>query len=477
MIVAWSILIGASLVGGLVSALHYALRDYSLIKLHDLVDRRGRRGLVERVLKDVDGHVLATGMLRVLCNVAITVSAVIIFRVFHAEPTPLEAFDAVSSAAPAARLAIDWWGLGGACALASACIYFMSMVIPMSLAEHAGERLIDTFAAPLGLLRVLALPVRALSVIDLAVRRLAGVAHVSEAEQLEDQILSAATEGKQQGQLEETQRSMIEAVVGFNSKTVEEIMTPRTEIEGFELTDDLAFIRRFIEAGGHSRIPVYVGDLDHIVGILYAKDLLACIGADTSAFKLRPVLRRPVWVPESKPLTELLYELRARKVHMAIVLDEYGGTTGLVTFEDLMEEIVGEIQDEYEPASDTLPEITLGADQRSAEVDGRAYIKDANTALSPIAIQIPESDEYDTVGGFVITALGHIPSAGESLSTAGMMITVLEAQPTRVTRLRLEPAEPAEPARDGEPSDTVARADELSDEPRARAAQGAAEPA
>ncbi|MDX2115133.1 MAG: hemolysin family protein [Planctomycetota bacterium] len=416
--------------GTLVSALHYALRDFSLVKLQAIAAARGGK-VADHLVEDAASHVLATGFLRSLCNVAITVCIVLLFHVLEAAPGGGEP-------GPGGALTLNFPRLLGAFAAASAVIYLFGIVIPMSIAEHAGERLIASSSLALHVLRLVAWPLRGLSLFDSAIRRLAGAHHVTEQEQMQEDILAVAAEGHREGTIGETERAMIEAVVSFSDRTVEEIMTPRTEIEGFELTDDLGFIQRFIQERGHSRIPVYQGDLDHIVGVLYAKDLIKYLGTDPSKFKLRPVLRRPVWVPETKSLSELMIELRSRKVHLAIVLDEYGGTAGLVTFEDLLEEIVGEIQDEYEPQDEVQPVIDVRLDQRVAEIEARAYVGDVNEALTPMGIEVPESDEYDTMAGYVLVKLGHIPVAGERLEEGDLLITVLEAEPTRVVKIRLE---------------------------------------
>jgi putative hemolysin len=428
----WVLLVSAPL-GSLVSALHYALRDYNVVRLQAIVEARGRSALIEGILKDVPGHLLATGFLRSVLNVTTTVATMLLFDVVRASP-------AAAGAATTVSLNPSGLVLGGL--VACAIVYFFGAVLPMSLAEHAAERLLCTFAVPLRLVHALARPLRAISFIDAGVRRLVGAEHVSKEEQIQEEIISAVAEGERGGQLDENERRMIEAIVGFKERTVAEIMTPRTEIEGLELTDDLAAIKRFIEERGHSRIPVFQRDLDHIVGVLYAKDLLKFLATDPGAFRLKPVLRRPVWVPQSKPLTELMYELRARRVHLAIVLDEYGGTTGLVTFEDLLEEIVGDIQDEYEPMSETLPEIEVNKDDRVAEVEARARIVDANEALEPLLMQIPEGEDYDTVAGFVLSRLGHIPVAGESFETEAVRVIVLDAEPTRVVKVRVEAIPP-----------------------------------
>ena len=165
-------------------------------------------------------------------------------------------------------------------------------------------------------------------------------------------------------------------------------------------------------------------------------------------FELKAILRPALFVPETKPVRELL----SRKVHIAMVADEYGGISGLVTIEDIVEEIVGDIRDEYEahePADDVRVEVR--PEEHAAEVDARAYIDDVNDALGPLRWKIPEADDYDTVGGFVITTLGRIPEQGETFTHDRATVTVLEATPTRVVRVRLA-VPPLEPAAERPPS-------------------------
>ncbi len=245
---------------------------------------------------------------------------------------------------------------------------------------------------------------------------------------------------------------MIGAIVRFKDTTVAQIMTPRTEIEAMELTNNLGAVVAQIRAGGHSRIPVYEHSLDHIVGIFYVKDLLRWLAGDGmrggKSFDLKQIVRPAMFVPETKTVRELLGELIEKKVHVAMVADEYGGTSGLVSFEDIIEQIVGEIQDEYEQPKDAAPDIDVRAEARSAEVDARAYIKDTNEALRPLGVELPESEDYDTVAGFVTLALGTIPGVGQTLRERNFVITVLGAEPTRVTRVKIERVDAAPPAED-----------------------------
>jgi CBS domain containing-hemolysin-like protein len=231
---------------------------------------------------------------------------------------------------------------------------------------------------------------------------------------------------------------MLESVMEFGDQRAGEIMTPRTDIHALPLTAGLADIRQFVATRGHTRIPLYDGDIDNIVGILHTKDLLAV--EDLSAADLRKLMRKPFFVPETKRLDELMREFKARKQHMAIVLDEYGGTAGLVTLEDLVEEIVGEIADEHDLAASIL---IKPIDERVWEADGRTYIDDINDAAG---LALPEDEDYDTLAGFVFSELGFVPPPGETLRAHGAKFTVLAADDRKITRIRIELLEPRENA-------------------------------
>jgi CBS domain containing-hemolysin-like protein len=267
---------------------------------------------------------------------------------------------------------------------------------------------------------------------------------------LEAELLDVVEEHEFEGDIDESEREMLEAVVSFRRLTVEEVMTPRTDIQAIEYTDDLEKVKKLVDDRGHSRIPVYEENLDKIVGILYAKDLLRWIihRSDSGAqkpFVLREILREAMFVPETKTVRELLTELLARQVHIALVADEYGGTSGLVTIEDIIEEIFGEILDEYEEPEDVHGAVMLDEAARAAEIDARVRIDEANDELEAVELELPESDDYDTVGGFVVSTLGRIPAAGESLRAGAVLVEVLEAEPTRVVRVRVTAAPPPEP--------------------------------
>lgn len=439
--------------GGLAAALAISLRNLSVRRLEEFAGKNGGLAPFESIIKSPVEHGLSMGALRVMCSVATAISIVLLFQPVR------PVLDAEAGGA-----AFEWHTtmviLGGV--VAAVLIYIFHVAIPVALAEHAGEPLVYRMRPFIRAVQMLLTPLRVLGFIEPTIRRLTGAGARTDAEELEDEILSVVSEGERGGHVKEAEREMIEAVVQFWSTTVEEIMTPRTEIEGFELTNDLDFIRDFIKEAGHSRIPVYENSLDNIVGVLYAKDLLNYLNNDTTGFELRSLLRPTTFVPEAKLISELLVELQTKKVHLAIVIDEYGGTTGLVTVEDLIEEIVGEIQDEHEPEHESPPVIAVDVESRSAEIEARAYIEDANDELEAIGIELPEDEDYDTVGGFIITTLGHIPVVGEEITQNGWAITILEAEQTRVHKIRIEVVDVQDPNAESSERDTASSESEAS---------------
>ena len=329
--------------------------------------------------------------------------------------------------------AITWPPVLGSFGIAAFLLWFFTSVISSAVARHAAVGLISATLPLLrlldGLLRPLTLPAE---VVDEAVKRLVGANLVKD--EAEEDLLRSIEDTERQGGIDATSAQMMENVVEFSDTLVASIMTPRTAIEGLELTDDLAAIRGFIHEEGHSRIPVFEGSLDHVVGVLYVKDLVRWIGADARDFRLRPLLRDPIRVPESKRVSELLREFQRGKVHMAIVVDEYGGTAGLVTIEDVLEEIVGEIRDEHDTGDAGEPgarEVAAGV----LEADGRFPIAEVNARIEA---RLPEDEGFDTIAGFVLHRLGCVPQTGAVVEADGVRIRVLAATPTAVTKVAVE---------------------------------------
>ena len=243
--------------------------------------------------------------------------------------------------------------------------------------------------------------------IDHTVRRALGADQTrTDHQHIEDDILSAVEEGEKEGVVKPQEREMIESIMEFAQATVGQIMTPRQEFSAISAKATLDDAKRAIESSGHSRIPLYDGTLDHVIGFLHARDLIKYLGSATEPFDARRAMRPVVFVPETKPLRDLLNDFRAQKVHIAIVLDEYGSTAGLVTIEDILEELVGEISDEHEPAE---PPMFKKIDEKSADADARITIEQLNRLLG---ISLPEDAGYETLGGFLTTVLAKIPEKG-----------------------------------------------------------------
>jgi CBS domain containing-hemolysin-like protein len=320
-------------------------------------------------------------------------------------------------------------------------LWVFTVVVASALGRHVAAGLVASALPMLRLLAIACAPLtKSLSFVDEAVRRLTG-ANLREQEEVEAELLRSIEDTHREGGLDERAAALLENVVQFSSTDVGEVMTPRTDIEGIELTNDLADIRAFIGREGHSRIPVYEENLDNIVGILYVKDLIPYLGEEPPAdFQLRGLLRQPIVVPETKPVRELLADFQQSEVHMAIVIDEYGGTAGLVTIEDVLEEIVGEIHDEHEPEDEAEPDLHE-IDERRAEVDGRYHLDDLNQRLG---LDLPEDEEFDTVAGFMLSVLGRVPEVGESFESHNARFTALAASPTHVERIGVELLHPAQ---------------------------------
>jgi CBS domain containing-hemolysin-like protein len=254
-----------------------------------------------------------------------------------------------------------------------------------------------------------------------------------------EEIRLLARMGEEQGVLEQEEREMIHSIISFGDTVVREVMVPRVDMIAVEADRPVEAILEVVRTHGHSRIPVYDDNFDNIVGIVHVKDLLAGAVNGQMVGTARDYMRPPFLVPETKRVDELFREMRRKKQHMAIAVDEYGGTAGLVTIEDLLEEIVGPIQDEYDMEEAPIKAV----DDRVALVDGRVHLEEVNSALS---ISLPTGD-VDTIGGFVYSLLGHMPSQGDRVTHDGIELVVERVDGHRIEQVRVTKPEP-EPALD-----------------------------
>ena len=305
-------------------------------------------------------------------------------------------------------------------------------LVPKTLALAHTESFALALAAPVDLLGRLLNPlVVLLTRATAAIARLLG-AEVSTEQQISaDELRLIVERGGEQGILEAEEEQMINAVIELGQHRVHEVMVPRVAIAALDQDATLEEAIDLIVEVGHSRIPVYRESIDEIVGILYAKDLLPYLKPDAGPRPpLRKLLRPPVLVPESMTIDDLLHEMQRRKVHIAIVLDEYGGTAGLVTIEDLLEEIVGEIQDEYDVEEPMVERLS----DHEARVDGRADV-DELLELFDLDLKLEDAEEYDTVGGLMYHRVGGVPAPGDSIEVGGLRLTVETTDGRRVGKV------------------------------------------
>jgi putative hemolysin len=360
--------------------------------------------------------------------------------------------------------AAGWIRTGVTFVVAMVLIGIFGVVLPLATSSHAAEAVIGRFVRLLRLKRLAMLPFLHLSrPLDGLVRRAVGrqpdsAQHVEQ--EIEQEILDIVNEGRDEGVIGEGERVMIERTLRFHDVTAGQAMTPRGEVIALPASADADEVLRVIEDSGHSRIPVYEETLDRVIGVLYARDLFRYVGkrlnghdsddGQTRAFTLAEIVRKPLVVPETKKLSDLLREIQLQKIHIAIVLDEYGGTSGLVTIEDVLEELVGEIADEHE--DDEAP-LFDRIDDRHAEADARIEVEEINRLMG---LGLPEEDGFETLGGYVTTTLGRIPSPGTTFehrhNGSRVLFTVLDAEPHRVNRLSVELAAAEESPGDPEAS-------------------------
>lgn len=406
------IAIFSALAGAYLSILKLSLAQFSRGEVEDRLGESPRRDRAEWVALHDDQLILATAVWRRLLSVALI-------------------FCVIALTAPADDGTISFQNLLLAAIGVLAWFYLTEIGISSAIAEHSASSIIKGALWFLPALHNISKPLTLpLMILNEAIRRLVGA---EDRDDLEEDIRQVVEESEREGNIGETEREMIEAIVDFRTATADEVMTPRIDIEAIEKTDDLQAIKEFVIAEGHSRFPVYQETVDQIVGILYVKDLLPYLGKDAAQFKIDPLLRDVPFIPESRRISDLLVEFQTNKIQMAIVLDEYGGTAGLVTIEDVIEEVVGEIRDEHEKDDVEEPTLTRQNDDTYL-VDARFHIDDLNDELGT---DLPEDTDFDTVGGYIFSTLGRIPAVGEEIKLGNLHIRILEAERTHIDKIRI----------------------------------------
>jgi putative hemolysin len=298
-------------------------------------------------------------------------------------------------------------------------------VLPMTLAVKYPERFLAIVGRPVAWLGMLLAPARAaLAGVTALTLRLIGRVREGQAMLTEEELRTLVDVGASEGVVEREEREMIHKVFELEDTLVRSVMVPRPDMVCLDVETPVAGILPALREHLHSRVPVYEGSIDVIVGILYTKDLLPYVEGLPADFDVRAHLHPPYFVPESKRADSLLQEFQAKRLHMAIVVDEYGGTAGLVSLEDLLEELVGEIADEYDEPERLIHRV----DATTYRVAGKLPIEQLN-AVTGLKI---ENAGYDTVGGWVLDLFGRVPRRSERLETAELRLTVEKVERTRI---------------------------------------------
>lgn len=316
------------------------------------------------------------------------------------------------------------------------CVWlFLGNLIPRKLAANTPEK---TLMRTMGMVNVAAVLLRPVTFVFTAisngiVRAMGKDPNLEDKPITEEEIRRLVDESEEGGEIAEIEADMIDKIFDFHDRTVSKIMTHRTNLEAVEDTACIQDVVNLSVEKGHSRIPVYHGDLDTIVGIVYVKDLLKFIGRPlTHKIKVTQVMRKPYLVPESKAVNELFEEMTEKRIQIAVVIDEYGGTNGIVTMEDILESIVGKIQDEYDHEEDGILQIS----DTIYRVDGSTPVDEVEELLE---MELPKGD-YNTIAGMVVEMLGNVPDVDEtpSVMVENVEFRVLEFEENQIEKILIE---------------------------------------
>lgn len=393
----------------------YSLRNYRRHRLAFLCRSRKNEARFGQILKEDEPALLACELAGIAALAVALVLAAFIRSWHHA--------DHITST--------QLWGFLVTAAVVS---WLAVRLFPWALSRVAAEPILyRSWPLIRGVSLALRPLVKLAGRIDTLVHRAAGRSdpQPDTMETFTQEIQSVVDEGERAGVLESRAGRMIQRVMELRLEDIRAVMTPRTDIISISVECTLDEARDRLLEAGHSRIPVIEGTPDEIAGILYARDLLESLAQPEPRKSLREIVRAPFYVPETTTVDALLERMKRERMHLAIVLDEYGGVTGLVTLEDILEEIVGDIADEFDEREEALYQVV---DPHTLRVDARMHLDELNELFD---LSLPEDRDFDTIGGFVFSELGRIPSQGERLEWQGLRILVLEATPRKLIRLEL----------------------------------------
>ena len=407
----------------------YSLTGFSRTRLDEVSEKSGQGARFLEILRGWERASIGLEVLRVSSFIGVLLTGIVAWDLMpdSAESmTSDEVFNTV----------MKWLAL-------TAGLAATGIVLPRAYARTTGESFLIKYWPAIQWAAAVVRPLTKIALwVDKVLHRLYDLdePNPNDPDQLAEEIRTIADAGERTGALDAHASLMIDQVMDLKDADVASVMTPRTEMSYIKSDLSIEEARKEILEVGHTRMPVIGKSTDDIVGILYAKDLLRYAGevADKPA-SLPDICRKPFFVPETTSVDRLLQTMKRERVHLAIVLDEYGGVAGLVTMEDLLEEIVGEIDDEYD---DTEPDPIKRLSPTVNELDARVHIDDL---VEEFDYDLPEDRDrdYDTIGGFVVAHLGRIPKQGESFTWRDLKVTVLESDERRVQKIRIEHDETA----------------------------------
>lgn len=417
----------------------FSLRDFSRSRLEDVCQEKGEPRRFGEILQGYEKALLLSELQLLLLIIGTTW--------FAADSTY---FGDMSFPSVMSFSTVAMWVLHVTAVLIT--IGFAFVVLPWTLSRVTGEKFLYSMWPVYRLVCKLFSPVWQFALqLDRIVHRVFSLPEPdSEAavSLLTEELLTVVDESRREGVIQSNASTMIHRVVDLQTEDVAAIMTPRTDMVTIDAETPLQHAYQEMLENGFSRVPVIRDGIDDIVGILYSRDLLACAinGESTAAKTTEDVARDVLYAPESQGIGDLLEAMRARKVHMAIVVDEYSGVSGLVTLEDILEEIVGDISDEYDTQDDSLWK--SHKDGRT-EVDARFHLDDLNDEFG---YNFPEDEEFDTIGGFVLSCFGRIPEKGDEHFWKQLKLTVVDADERQLIRVAIESTSPGQktPSADNE---------------------------
>ncbi len=405
----------------------HMLREFSRTQVRDIFQQRNQLPRYEEILSQHNQAALGAESLRVLASIAAAIAATDALWMSMA---------ADSNLAPSLALVATY-------AVVAIMFFWLAIIwIPMCVGRIWADAILVRTWPFWRIIGKLAIPsVLGARAVEQIIYRVFGKRPKPlTGEELEEEIREVVNEGQREGLLEDDAREMIESVITLGEVHVSEIMTPRTDM--ISLSVDLPWKEalELVIASGHTRFPVYGKTRDDILGILHIKEMLHELvhGSPTAHRPIADMIRPPFFVPESKAVDDLLQEFQYSRNHLAVVLDEFGGVSGVVTIEDVLEEIVGEILDEHDDAASDGIKPTS---DHSCEALARVHLGELNERMG---LHLPDDEHFDTIGGFVFHQLGRIPHAGEELLYNGVKIKVLEAGRRRINRVAIEVVPPAE---------------------------------